>query len=347
MSRACAASSPRRRREPRPCLRARYVALLLVASAGRASAAQSSDQPVVVHRPACLDPPFPFELFLDSLRVELAGRPLRCCSVASDDPLPATPPIHVRVEFPDCSSDTDVVLLSVVATGAATTSIRELSFSDVLPSARPRALALAAAEQIHALGREPAAEPPGPPVVEPVRPARSTAFRGDGPASSIAVRAEARTFPSHDTTAWGGRLSVSVLSRRLYLALDGGVDFASKAVSLGTVSLRTASGGLSLGPRFTTQAAIVSVGVRGELGWGWVNGESTAQAVHTGSGGGLLSMAGALISIAAPPTWRLRPQLALEAGAVIAGLAGRSQGAVTSGQTALYLLGAFGFELPM
>src|SRR5450631_2473028 len=122
------------------------VATLLVALglAAPAAASSSSAQSVVISPPVCKFDAFPLIPFLDSLRVELAASRLGCCTLAdSDDQLSADDgSLHVRIEIAPCVADWDRVQVSAQASADAPAAEREVALSDVIPSARPRALAL-------------------------------------------------------------------------------------------------------------------------------------------------------------------------------------------------------------
>jgi hypothetical protein len=289
--------------------------------------------------------------FLDSLRVELAGRRPWCCVLgdAGDWP-PTEAAVRVAVDLVPCVADADRVQVSVFEPASSRALDREVSLADVAQTARPRALALAVAELIHSLGQgarseraspAAAAEPmprTGPPEV--ARPAGSATL-------SIRAEAEARTFPAHDTTMWGGRMRFTTHWRGLHADLDVGGAYGRKQVVLGSLLLGSAGAGLSLGPRFATRFAIIDLGLRGGLGWAWIHGETALAGVHARAGSNLISSAGVQLSLEAPASLRIRPCLTLEGGGVVRGLNGDVNGQSVTGITGYYLLAALGLAVSL
>jgi hypothetical protein len=310
-------------------------------------------QAVVVLPPRCTVESFSTASFLDSLRVELAGRGPWCCALgdANDWP-PAEAAVRVEVDLVPCAAGADRVRVSVFEPANSRSVEREISLADVAQTARPRALALAVAELIHSLGQgvsdetarsamAAAAVPEtGPPEVARPTGAASAAF-------SIHVEAEARMFPAHDTTMWGGRVRLATHWRVLHADLDFGGDFGSKQVALGNLILRSAGAGLSLGPRFATRVAIIDLGLRGGLGWAWIRGETALASVRAMAGSNLISSAGLRLSFEAPAKPRLRPSITLEGGGFIRGLNGEVNGQTVTGITGYYLLAALGLAVSL
>jgi hypothetical protein len=321
------------------------IAVLLAEPALAASPepALPVEQAVVVLPPRCTAPSFSTALFLDSLRVELAGSGPWCCALGDANDWPPTEAaIRVKVDLVPCVADADRVRVSVFE--------REVSLAEVAQTARPRALALAVAELIHSLGQgerskataaaASAAPVPktGPPEV--ARPAGSARF-------SIRVEAEARIFPANDTTTWGGRVRLTTHWRVLHADLDLGGDLGRKQVVLGNLLLRSAGAGLTLGPRFATRVAIIDIGLRGELGWAWIRGETALASVHARAGSDLISSVGFQLSLEAPAKPRIRPSITLEGGGFVRGLNGEVNGQTVTGITGCYLLAALGFAVSL
>lgn len=330
------------------------VATLLVALglAAPAAASSSSAQSVVISPPVCKFDAFPLIPFLDSLRVELAASRLGCCTLAdSDDQLSADDgSLHVRIEIAPCVADWDRVQVSAQASADAPATEREVTLSDVIPSARPRALALAVAELVRSLERE-ARELPAQTIAAPAKASLSTPSTPSTPPSAgiarpralaAVVEGEGRVYPARDTLMWGGRVRFTASRWRFHADLDCGADFARAGSDLGDVLLRSVTAGFALGPRLETSLAIIDVGLRAELGWAWIRGQTTSRDVHTGAGSDLISSLGLRVSLAVPAQVKLRPSLTLESGAVLKGLKGEVNGQPAAGMTGYYFIAGLG-----
>jgi hypothetical protein len=319
------------------------VAVLLVASGRLAAAAPAPS--VVISPPVCKSDAFPLIPFLDSLRVELAASRLGCCTLAeADDQEPADGSLHVRIEIEPCVADSNRVQVSAQAAADARATEREVSLADVIPSARPRALALAVAELVRSL-EQGAPKPPSDTITAPAK----AAVLAPPPAAGTPARAleavfegESRVYPARDTVMWGGRLRFTASRSRFHAALDCGADFARAGSDLGNVLVRGATAGFALGPRLKTGIAIIDVGLRAELGWAWMRGETTSTDVHTGAGSGLISSLGLRVSLAVPARLKVRPSLTLESGAVVRGLEGEVNRQLAAGMTRYYFIAGLG-----
>jgi hypothetical protein len=310
-------------------------------------------QAVVVLPPRCTAPSFSTASFLDSLRVELAGTAPWCCALgdANDWP-PAEAALRVKVDLVPCVAGADRVRVSVFEPASSRAVEREVSLADVAQTARPRALALAVAELIHSLGQGASSETVAAPAAalplpKTEAPAVARPTRAASAALSIHVEAEARIFPAHDTTMWGGRVRLATHWRVLHADLDFGGDFGSKQVALGNLILRSAGAGLGLGPRFATRVAIIDLGLRGGLGWAWIRGETALTSVHAEAGSNLISSAGLRLSFEAPPRLWIRPSITLEGGGFIRGLNGEVNGQTVTGITGYYLLAGLGLAVSL
>jgi hypothetical protein len=319
-------------------------AVLLVAGA-RAWAEGPALRRVEVSPPGCKVGFLPMVPFLDSLRVELAGRDLACCTVieagkvASSDDF-----VRVAVELVPCVPDGDRVEVAVQDSNGQVTD-REVSLSDVGPSARPRALALAVAELIRALGQAPPTEAPSAESIVASAPAATSApIRAP---MSVHLQGELRSLPTRDTTMWGGRMRFSVPWHRLHADVDLGAGFASAHDELGDVFLRSASVGFGIGPRLASPMAIVDLGLRAEMGWAWIHGETQRPGVRTESGSQWTSCAGLRGAVEVPAALWVRPSLALEGGFVLYGLKGESKNQPVLGLTGYYLLAALGLAVSL
>lgn len=330
--------------------------LISVCTLGRVQAVEPAPPPVaprlvVVSPPTCPIGVFPTAAFLDCLRVELAGRGLSCCtSVETRDPPPAGTSVFLQVELPSCAAGVDPVQVSVRDVATARIVAHAVSLGDVAETARPRALALAAAELIRSVTQvdaapaatavAPVAGPPAPRVQEP------PASRVDEPPAprelTLHVEAETRAAPSRDTRIWGGRAGVSAHRRRLHVDLDAAAGYGQAPVTLGTIVLKSATVGLGFGPRLTTRTMALELGLRADLGRAWVHGESSGARVVTSSGSRLISSVGLRGSVEFPARFRVHPYLGLEAGLMARGLAAQANGDTVAGLTGYYWLAALG-----
>lgn len=313
--------------------------------AAPASASSPPAQSVVLSPPLCKSDSFPLIPFLDSLRVELAASKLNCCTLTdpSDGP-PAAGSLQVRLEVVPCVADPDRVQVSAQSSADARVVEREISLADVVPSARPRALALAVAELIRSLEQRPREATPEV-IAAPASTLISTPpSTGAALPRSLAVvvEGEARVYPTRDTAMWGGRVRFSASRRSFHADLDCGADFARAGSELGDVVLRSATAGLGVGPRLETSVAIIDIGLHAELGWAWIRGEPGAADVRTGAGSDLISSLGLRVSLAIPARLKIRPSLTLESGAVLRGVKGEVNGQPVAGMTGYYLLAGLG-----
>jgi hypothetical protein len=285
--------------------------------------------------------------FLDSLRVELAGRGLGCCELAPAGQAPSPrATVHIQVELVPCAADADRGQARVAEPVRTAAVERQIDLADIAETARPRALALAVAEMVRSLGQaEPTVKPEAPlPVAvraapSPLQPRAEL---------SLHLAAEARGYPTRDTLSWGGRAGVAAAWRFLHVGLDVGGGFAGARIDDGSeVRLRMVSAGLGLGPRFATRAAVVELELRGELGRMWVRGQSDVASVRTGAGADLTATAGLRAAVEAPARLGIRPRVALEGGAVLQGVKAEAYGTTVAGVTGYYLLGAFGVAISL
>jgi hypothetical protein len=307
-----------------------------------ASSSPAGLQFIEVAPPSCQPGAFAMIPFLDSLRVELAGTGLRCCTLAAPSaPVSAAVPVRVQVETIPCGPSSDTVWIAVQ--DAARVAQRELSLTDVVPTARARTLALAVAELIRSLGQPSPDHEQAPPAIAVPAQAQAPAQ----PRSRVAIRVEgeARSLPTRDTLMWGARVRVAVPWRSLHLDLDLGVDQASGQVDLGSVQLRTATAGLGIGPRFASSMAMLDLGVRAEVGWAWVRGDTGRTTVQAGAGSDMVASLGLRASLELPARSKLRPSIALEGGGVVHGTRGEADGRSVVGMTGYYGLASIGLAV--
>lgn len=331
---------------PLRCRRAGVaVSLVMLVAGARAWAEGPAPRRVEVSPPTCKTGDLPMVPFLDSLRVELAGRQLACCTLVEPGER-ALPDgfVRVAVELDPCVPDGEQVQVLVRDSKGPVTD-RDVSLADVATSARPRALALAVAELIRSVGQ------PGPP--EPLAPPPTAVESPTAPSAplrapvSVHLQGELRALPARDTTMWGGRVRFSVPWHRLHADVDLGAGFAAAHDELGDVILRSASVGFGIGPRLSSAMAIVDLGLRAEMGWAWIHGEAQRPGVRTESGSQWISCAGLRGAIEVPAALWVRPSLAIEGGFVLQGVKGESRNQPVLGLTGYYLLAALGLAVSL
>jgi hypothetical protein len=307
---------------------------------------------VVVSPPLCKVDAFRLAPFLDCLRVELAGRGLDCCTLADPDgPTPTIASLHVRIEIDPCTVDADRLQVFAREVAGPRLTERQVSLADVPETARPRALALAVAELIRSLGQAlPDKAFEAIPVSAPASVASSVAPSSAGTGRthlSIHVEAEARGLPTRDTTLWGGRARLTAHRRPFHADVDLGGNFARVPAQLGDVLVRSASLGIGFGPRFANKTAVLDLGLRVELGWAWIHGETVLTDVKPSAGAGLISSLGIRASLELPAPMKVCPQLSVEAGAMVRGVKGEMNGEPVAGMTGYYLLAALGIAVSL
>jgi hypothetical protein len=259
--------------------------------------------------------------------------------------------LQVRIEIDPCTADADRLQVSAREVAGSRMAERQVSLADMPETARPRALALAVAELIRSLGE---ALPDKPPEAIPVVAQGSVASSASPPSTgawpthlSIHVEAEARGLPTRDTILWGGRVRLTAHRRIFHADLDLGGNYARAQAQLGDIVFHTASMGLGFGPRFANRTAVLDLGLRAELGWAWIHGETTLADVRTDAGSALISSVGFRASLEVPAQMKGCPQLSLETGVVARGVKGDLNGAPVAGMTGYYLLAALGIAVSL
>jgi hypothetical protein len=328
------------------------ITILLSPPALAESPALPDSRAVLVLPPHCKAEAFPLVPFLDSLRVEIAARNLACCTLADADNWSTAPAaVRVKLEMVPCGENADHVQVSVFGSASSHGIDRAVSLTDVAQTAQPRALGLVVAELIRSLGQGAMAEEQKSatlvPEAKPIVPPPAQVGRPALGRHSLHVDAEVRSYPAKEMMMWGGRLRVATQWHTLHADIDVGGGFARKQVELGNVLVRSASMGITLGPRLTTKVATLDLGLRGELGRAWVRGESALVDVHTGAGSNWVANAGLRLALEAPAKLRARPSIALEVGRVIVALNGEANGQAVAGIAGYYLLANLGLALSL
>jgi hypothetical protein len=327
------------------------------------------DQRIVVLTPSCAAAPAFFSSFVESLRVELAAHAPECCEIwdAAGPPPPAS--VRVSLMIDPCDASPERLLVTVDDPARGRLVNRQVSLADVSPVARPRALALAVAELVRPGGwlipqpetagshdvaatapavsratatpARPALTPLAPLVVSVQMPAArrasaSTSARGDF---------VLRRYPSRQTTLYGGELSLRRAGRRLQSEAELGAMAGDRTTAFGQVAFRAATAGGEIGVRLVAGAFDTTLGVRGELGWAWIQGTPADVQVRAGSGSALLGSLGVRAAVQIPAARWFGAELIAEAGDAVRGVDGRVNGQPVAGATGAYLLVGLGASL--
>jgi hypothetical protein len=247
--------------------------VLVVAASLLASEARGADavvEGVRVAAPACPIAPLSVPAFVDSLRVELAGRARA----------PGTTLVTLAIE--PCDTATTRVRVAITNDAGAAEVEREVGLEDIAVDARPRALALAVAELVR--GTQGPTAPPAPP---PVAAATTPLTREPASSTSFAADALVSLYPNRDTVLGGARLSASIDRPRWSLAFFGEGALGEHGYDVGDVDLQSFGAGVVAGPRWSSGRFTLSPAVVGALGWARVQGHAGAPGVVAGSGSGL------------------------------------------------------------
>jgi hypothetical protein len=327
-----------------------FPALAAVAAVafGAPSARAADAPPIRVSIPSCPSP-FSIEAFLGSLEVELAGHVPACCVLAP----PAagndagSPGLLVALALDTCDADATAVDVRALDGARGTSAARRVGLGDIPREARPRALALAAAELVHSLAQN-APPPPASAAPPPVAARTSAAGADTGAASRLPTLAlsgtiELETHPGNNMLLWGPSASAALGRRRWQAALDLQYLTGDPSVAFGDVSTRLFALALTAGPRFSLGRVVVDVGATGRLGWCWMGGHVTDPNAIPGSGSALVASAGGRVGILLPTAARMSHVRAFaEGGAMIHGLEAEVNGAAAAGLAGGYLLFGLG-----
>jgi hypothetical protein len=299
--------------------------------------ARAAEIPVIrIFPPACEASPVSVDDFIESLRVELAGRQPHCCVVGPGGDA-AADAVKVTLVIEPCDPATPEIGVRVDVTQPPRTMQRQVALADLPPEARPRALALAVAELIRTAG-EPA--PAAAPVPDEQR------NQGFGQRFDVmgSVAGAMQHHFKHGTTLWGARLGITVSSGRWRAALDAGAATNHTAVSIGSVSILLASAALFAGPRFDAGPVVVGFGPTAALGWARIKGQSTDPSVGAGEGTGLVATAGVRAAVEGPAGHLMGLVGWLEAGVTVRRLDADVQDQPAAGISGPYILLAAGVK---
>jgi hypothetical protein len=307
--------------------------LLLAASALASKPARAMDKPIEVRIPDCPSAPLSLDAFLSSLRVELAGRDPPCCTLASPsagDRDEGAISLRVTLSIEPCDAGTEMVQIRVYDSMHATTADRQVALRDIPSDARPRALALAVAELVHAVSQpQPPRVPPSPP------PDRALLLSG---------AFELRTHPNRNMTLWGFRPSLEVVHDHWQAAVDLEAARGDPSVSLGHVSASLLSAAVELGPRLHLRHFALQVGAYGSLGWVWIGGRTNDPNNLPSSGSALVASAGARLGIdllGLVP--RANVQALVEVGSMVHGVDATVNDSPAASLTGTYVVVGVGF----
>jgi len=232
--------------------------------------------------------------------------------------------------------------------------VREVDTADVTPEARTRAVAIATGEMLRAMaGRDAPSPSPAPPVpAEPVTPAivaplapivvqvtapslaparapsGQPSADGEAAAWSVGAALRVRAFAEASTFVVGPALQLEAGLGDLPLRLRVGTDLgrASDTAPEGETSLVAWTGSAALLGRAQAGPIHFDAGPFLELGGAFAEGTSASDAtasdttVATASGSGPIAMIGGEAFVGAKMADHLEPFVALDAGAVLAGL---------------------------
>jgi hypothetical protein len=315
-------------------------------AAGDAARAADAPPPIRVSVPACPAYPFAVEAFLGSLEVELAGQVPACCLLAPPGTAAATrtgaPGPLVTLAIEPCAASATAVSVHLHDPARAMDADRRVGLGDIPGEARPRALALAVAEMVHALLATPPPAPPAPPPPSPPPPEAGTATRLPG--LFLTGTLEVESHPGNNMSLLGFAASAAAARGRWMAALDLQWMIADPLVDLGDVRTQLLAGALTAGPRFTLRRAIVDLGATGRFGWAWMSGHATGAGAVTSSGSAPVASAGARLGVFLPTSARVSHlRLMVEGGATLRGLEATVNGATAASLSGGYVLIGFGF----
>jgi hypothetical protein len=290
--------------------------------------------------PACEPASALWTNFAELLRVELSAGRAPCCQGPGQDASPFL--LQVTLSVATCAPTTDRVSVVVDDPGSGRASRRDVGLADVAADARPRALALAAAEMVGEI-RQPAIAAAEVEIKSPITPTQPMSAarwtKGTG------VEGEVRLFPLRRTSLFGGRLSLAAMRPRWQMRVFVGGAAGREAYDVGRVTLRSADAGIVAGPRFTAGRTVLEVGLCAELGWVWIAGETAQTGIRSGAGSGPAAALRARFGFERPISARVRARLGMEAGMAVVGVNTTVDGTAAAGTSGLSLLFLAGFDM--
>ncbi|HEY4395345.1 MAG TPA: hypothetical protein VGP64_14845 [Polyangia bacterium] len=296
--------------------------------------------PIRVSLPSCPSPPFSIAAFLGLLEVELAGHDPPCCVLApptaANDGGAAGPLVALSLD----SCDAGATAVDVrVQDGRGKAAQRRVGLGDIPDEARPRALALAAAELVHSLAQAPVA-----PLAPPAIAAAPAAAPARLPTLAASGLVQLEPHPGNNMLLWGLAASLGAGRGLWQAALDLQYLSGDPSMPLGDVRTTMLAAALTAGPRFALGRVVLDVGATGRLGWCWMSGHVTTPNGLAGSGSALVGSAGGRLGILLPTAAGVSHLRAVvEGGAMIHGLEAEVNGAGVAGVAGGYLLFGLGF----
>jgi hypothetical protein len=321
---------------PLPALTAAAVVAL-----GALPVRAAESAPIRVSLPSCPSAPFSVEAFLGSLEVELAGHVPSCCVLAPPaGPNDARAPgLRVALSLDSCDATATAVDVRAQDGDRGTTAERRVGLGDIPPEARPRALALAAAELVHSLAQAPPAPPP--PATTQTSP---TAAPHGLPGLIITGLAQLESHPGNNMLLYGVAASLGAGRGPWQAALDLEYLGGDPSMALGDVRTTILSAALTAGPRLALGRVILDLGATGRLGGCWMSGHITTSDAVGGSGSALIGSAGGRLGLLLPTSAGVSHLRAvIEGGAMIHGLQAQVNGATVASVAGGYLLFGLGF----
>ncbi|HET6147387.1 MAG TPA: hypothetical protein VFH68_07615 [Polyangia bacterium] len=285
--------------------------------------------------PACDASVFSFPSFLELLRVELAGTRFQCCDVVGAGP--AWPPpaaVMVDVSAEPCDAQRAVVWLRIDDPARRRGAHRGVPIGELAAAARPRALALLAAELLRttddeareqhgALAGAATARAPGRPVL-----------LQDPP--TLDAEGELRGYPKSGLILAGLRLGlVAPLGARVILAGDLGAMIGEQSFAIGSARLLAGTAGLSAGARWSPGDIVAaSVGARVEGGWAELRGDAFNGAlIASTSRWSPIADVAAWAAVERPSRTWLRARIVAQVGTMLRGLVADVGGTSTAGMS--------------
>jgi hypothetical protein len=309
--------------------------LALVASTSRAQTshaqpaepARAVEHEITIVPSSCAELPWSGVSWEELLVIELSGDGTKAHITtrersASALPDAASPRLSLELDHCAASAAQVTITLDVGPNRAQ----RTLALTQLVASARARAVAIAAAELVHSTPLEVperVAPPPPPPPIAPIVVPQK--HMETPPSVAIFAAGEARLFPEGDATLFGARLGTRVpLVAWTALGLDAGAMFGSADDPLGTVKLTLASIGVSALAVARTRGFNLAIGPRFELGPGWFRGQALAPTTLASTAVAPIALA----SITAAASFRFAGDVggvvALDGGAAVYGYGARA-----------------------
>jgi hypothetical protein len=313
-----------------------FRASIVIAFALSVAARASADEPTVVRVvvPPCDASAFDTEAFAHAVTLELRADGVEKVEVVADSAAPASGAVAtIRLDADPCTEAAQALELTIVDEVTSKTVKRRLTVDDLARGARPRVLALAAAELLRASWSElriadaPKGAVPVPPSVrlasmdpqqtQQAHEASATAGTPSGPSPSAEplaratpvesqpfLRADAqfaaRFFPTYGSTLIGPSVAASLGATTrvpVRVRVDAAALFGTSYDPLGSISVDLVAGGVSAVLARHAGPLDIEVGPRLELGWGYVAGSAANVTTKAASGSTIIVDASVLFAL--------------------------------------------------